>query len=132
MQSGVRFGSLTFAVNQVELHPYCQQNELIKFCNRHGIQVEGYSPLGTGDFKQPDEPVVLHDETVLLYGRQHPLFTILQLSKIAKAHNKSVAQVCIRWGVQRGTVVLPKSVNPSRIKENINVYDFELTEGNMV
>jgi diketogulonate reductase-like aldo/keto reductase len=104
------------AVNQVEMHPYCAQPALVAFCARHGITITAYSPLGTGDFKGPNDPTLLEDKTLI---------------DIAARHSKSVAQVCIRWAVQRGTVVIPKSVTPSRIAENISVYDFTLTDDDM-
>jgi diketogulonate reductase-like aldo/keto reductase len=92
------------AVNQVELHVYLQQPQLIDFCQKHGIVIEAYSPLAHG--KGLDNPV---------------------LAKIAKAHGKLPAQVMIRWCIERGLVALPKSVTPERIHENIAVFDFELT-----
>jgi len=104
------------SVNQVELHPYLQQGQLVSYCEKHNILVEGYSPLGTGEFKKPDEPTVLQD----------PL-----LVKLAEKHGKSVAQITLRWFVQRGLVALPKSVTPSRMKENISIFDFSLSEPEM-
>jgi len=104
------------AVLQIELHPYLQQSELVKYVQKEGILVEAYSPLGTGAFKKENEPTVLKDET---------------LAALAKKHGKSVAQIALRWAVQRGTVPLPKSVNEDRIKENISVFDFELSQDEM-
>lgn len=92
------------AVNQVELHVFLQQPQLLDFCQKHGIVVEAYSPLAHG--KGLDNPV---------------------LAKIAKAYGKSPAQIMIRWCVERGLVVLPKSTTPERIRENIDVFDFALT-----
>ncbi|KAJ1920227.1 hypothetical protein H4219_001460 [Mycoemilia scoparia] len=86
------------AVNQVELHPYLPQDELVEFCNKHGIVVTAYSPLGsTGDFNLRDDSTIV---------------------EIAKKHNATAAQVLLAWGVQRNTVVIPKSVNHDRIKSN--------------
>jgi diketogulonate reductase-like aldo/keto reductase len=77
------------AVNQVELHPYLQQRQLLRYCAAQGIVVEAYSPLGSpGSNCGTVAPAVLQDAT---------------LRRIAAAHNKSVAQVCLKWGVQRGT-----------------------------
>jgi len=104
------------AVNQVELHPYLQQPELVTYCQKQGIVVEGYSPLGTSNFKKPDEPSVLNDETI---------------KKIAEKYNKSTAQVSLRWATQRNVVPLPKSVSPQRIKENISIFDFTLSDEDM-
>ncbi|MEV6237180.1 aldo/keto reductase [Lentzea sp. NPDC051838] len=93
------------AVNQVELHPYLQQTELRAFHAEHGIVTEAWSPLGQGGELLSD-PVV---------------------AEIAAKHGKSVAQVVLRWHLQIGNVVIPKSVTPSRIRENIAVFDFELS-----
>ena len=96
------------AVNQVELHVYLQQPELLKYCADNGIVVEAYSPLAHG------------------YGLDNDV-----LVKIAQKHNKTVAQVMIRWCLDVGSVPLPKSVNPTRIAENIDVFNFELDSDDM-
>ncbi len=90
--------------NQIELHPLFQQAELREYHARHGIVTESWSPLARGG-------ELLGDAT---------------LQAIAGKHGKSVAQVVLRWHVQLGLVVFPKSVTPSRIKENIEIFDFEL------
>jgi len=100
--------SIKPAVNQVELHVYLQQPELVKFCQNNGILVEAYSPLAHG------------------YGLDNPL-----LDGIAQKHNKTAAQVMIRWCVETGAVPLPKSVHPDRIKENFDVFDFKLDDADM-
>lgn len=96
------------AVNQIEYHPGFMQNDCVQFCNSHNIQIEGWSPLGRGE--------VLENET---------------LKEMASAYNKSVAQLCIRWALQNHVLPLPKSVTPQRIKENFEVFDFEITELDM-
>ena len=101
--------SIVPAVNQVEIHPYLSQKELIAFCKRYDIQIQAWSPLMKGR-------EALEDETIV---------------KIAKAHGKSPAQVILRWHLQNGVAVIPKSVTPSRIKENIQVFDFTLTKEEM-
>jgi 2,5-diketo-D-gluconate reductase A len=104
---------VTPAVNQVELHPYFQQVELRGLHAELGIATEAWGPLGQGDrhaAKVLDDPV---------------------LAEIARAHDKSVAQVVIRWHLQLGTIVIPKSSDPNRIRENHDVFDFELTEDDM-
>ncbi|ODV76608.1 aldo/keto reductase [Suhomyces tanzawaensis NRRL Y-17324] len=95
-------------VNQVELHPYLPQNELLEFTKKHEILLEAYSPLGS-----TNSPL-LTDETIV---------------KIAKNHNVSPATILISWAVWRGTVVLPKSVTPSRIESNFLVVDLTSEEG---
>ncbi|MBH0231696.1 aldo/keto reductase [Halobacillus yeomjeoni] len=97
------------AVNQVECHPYLAQNELKDFCRQYGIYVEAWSPLMQGG-------EVLQNDTI---------------QSIAKKHGKTPAQVVIRWHLQNDTIVIPKSVTPSRIEENFNVFDFELTHEDM-
>lgn len=102
---------LTFVapvVNQVELHPLLNQEELRRVDAERGIVTEAYSPLGVG--KLLDHPVV---------------------TSIATAHGKSPAQVLIRWSLQLGNVVLPRSSSPERIAANIDVFDFELTGDDM-
>ncbi|WP_223634507.1 aldo/keto reductase [Planococcus sp. 4-30] len=96
-------------LNQVECHPYLAQNELKEFCAKHDIFLEAWSPLDQGGD-------VLKDENI---------------QKIADAKGKSPAQVVLRWHLQNGTIVIPKSVTPSRIEENFNVFDFDLTESEM-
>ena len=91
------------AVNQVELHVFLQQPELIEYCQQHNIVVEAYSPLAHA--KEMDEPVI---------------------REIAAKHGKTYAQVMLRWLLQKGLVVLPKSVTPSRINENFEIFDFDL------
>ena len=95
-------------VNQIEFHPGQMQEETLQYCKEHGILVEAWSPLGTGR--------MLNNET---------------LKTIAGKYKKSVAQLCIRWCLQNGVLPLPKSVTPSRIKENAAVFDFEITAEDM-
>ncbi len=96
-------------LNQVECHPYLAQNELKEFCAKHDIFVEAWSPLDQGG-------EVLNDETI---------------TAIAEAHGKSPAQIVLRWHLQNATIIIPKSVTPSRIKENFELFDFELSTDDM-
>lgn len=96
------------AVNQIELHPRLQQRELREFHRRHGIATEAWSPLGRGR--------ILTDPTV---------------TEIASAHGHTPAQVVLRWHLQLGNVVIPKSVTPERIGENFELFDFELSDREM-
>jgi len=97
------------AINQVECHPYFQQKEMKQFCQEHGITLEAYTPLQNGRD-------VLQNEII---------------QDIASRTGKTPAQVVLRWHLQSGVVVIPKSVTPSRIEENFDVFDFELTERDM-
>lgn len=97
------------AVNQVEFHPYLQQKELREFCKKHDIQIEAYSPLMNGTY-------IMENEVI---------------QEIAEQHRKTPAQIILRWHVQNDVVVIPKTVTPSRMKENLDVFDFELTEADM-
>ena len=97
-------------VNQVELHPFFAQTEALANMKELGIQPEAWGPLAEG---------------------KHGIFTNDALQKIAEAHGKTVAQVVLRWNVQRGVVIIPKSVHKERIEENLDIWDFELTEDEM-
>ena len=99
---------VTPSVNQVELHPYLQQLDVQSQCKTFGIAVEGWSPLMQGKFK---DDALLHE--------------------IAARNNKSVAQILIRWALQQNIITIPKSKNRSRIVENSQVFDFELSEADM-
>lgn len=101
------------AVNQIELHPYFQQKELQAADARHDILNQAWSPIGGITFYRDDDGgSTLEDPTI---------------TAIAEAHGKSPAQVMLRWHVQEGRSVIPKSVKPHRIAENFDIFDFELT-----
>jgi len=104
------------AVNQVELHPFFTQRPLREFHAQHGITTEAWSPLGGIHVYRPADP------NAVLNALEHPSVT-----SIAEKHGKTPAQVVLRWHVEHGVVAIPKSVKPHRIKENIDVFDFELT-----
>jgi alcohol dehydrogenase (NADP+) len=108
------------AVNQVELHPYLQQRELLAACAALGVHVTAYSPLGSADrpagLKAADEPILLQDPTI---------------AAIAAEHTATPAQVLIAWAVQRGTSVIPKSIDPRRMQENLAAADLTLTDDAM-
>jgi len=97
------------AVNQIELHPQFPQAELRAYHAEHGIATEAWSPIGQGGD-------LLHDE---------------RLGALADRHGRSPAQIVLRWHVQLGNIVFPKSVTPERIRENIDVFDFELSADDM-
>ncbi|NLG87748.1 MAG: aldo/keto reductase [Clostridiaceae bacterium] len=92
-------------VNQIRLCPGDTQDELVKYCREHNILIEAYSPLGTGK-----------------------IFDVPEMKAFAEKYNKTIAQICIRWSLQMGFLPLPKSTNPERIKENSDVFDFELSQ----
>jgi diketogulonate reductase-like aldo/keto reductase len=100
------------AVNQIEVHPYFQQADLQRLHEQHGILTQAWSPIGGITFYRGNGTSSLEDPTILA---------------IAKAHAKSAAQVMLRWGLQQGRSVIPKSVKSTRIAENFDVFDFELT-----
>lgn len=97
------------SVNQIELHPMLQQHETRAYCQEKGIAIESYSPLMRGG------------EVI-----ENPLIVAM-----AQKHGKTAAQVVLRWHVQSGFIVIPKSVNPQRIRENFALFDFELSQEEM-
>ena len=96
------------AVNQIEVHPYLTQAEVRAFDAEHGIATEAWSPIAQGK--------VLDDPTIV---------------RIAEAHDRTPAQVTLRWHIQRGDIVFPKSVTAKRIRENLALFDFELDDVDM-
>ena len=96
------------SVNQVEFHPFLYQEQLLQFCKNNQIQLEAYSPLTRGER--------LNHATVIT---------------IAQKHDKTAAQILIRWSLQHDLVVIPKSIHEKRIKENSEVFDFQLEEQDM-
>jgi 2,5-diketo-D-gluconate reductase A len=103
-------GSIVPAINQVELHPAFQQRELRAFQEPLGILTEAWGPLGQAKYELSELP---------------------GLADIAKAHGKSIAQVVLRWHLQEGIIIFPKSSQKARLKENLDVFDFELTSDDM-
>jgi len=104
------------AVNQIEVHPFFQQAALQRLHEKHGILTQAWSPIGGITFYRGSGKSSLEDPTIL---------------EIAEAHGKSAAQVMLRWGLQHGRSVIPKSVKPARIAENFDVFDFDLTAEQM-
>lgn len=90
-------------VNQLRLCPGVTQPEVVRYCKEHGIQVEAYSPFGTG-----------------------AIFKVPEMQALAEKYGKSVGQICLRWSLQMGWIPLPKSANPVRVQQNTEVFDFEL------
>ncbi|APF27354.1 aldo/keto reductase family protein [Clostridium sporogenes] len=95
-------------VNQVEFHPQLIQKEVMEFCSKNNIQLEAWSPLMRGK-----------------------VFEIELLQDLAKKYEKTISQIVLRWDLQMGVVTIPKSVTPSRIKENADIFDFEISKEDM-
>lgn len=102
--------SIPPAVDQIELHPYFQEREVTAAAREYGVAVQAWSPLGKG------QQGILEDEVI---------------SRIAKIHVKTAAQVILRWHLQQGVAVIPKSIHEERIRENFDLWDFSLTDGEM-
>lgn len=107
-------------VLQVELHPYLTQENLLKFCSQHEIAVTGFSPLGALSYV----PLGMAE-------KQDSVLEQKAVTEIAERLEKTPAQVVLRWGIQRGTAIVPKTSNKERLKENIELFDFELTPEEM-
>lgn len=107
-------------MNQIELHPYLQQSEMLAFAEDEQIPLTAYSPLGSKDrpdqMKAADEPVLLEDPTI---------------KNIADRHEATPAQVLISWAIHRGTAVIPKSTSPNHIRENLEAVELTLTEDDL-
>ncbi len=108
------------SMNQVECHPYLQQDELLTYCNKNDIALTAYSPLGSNDrpqfIKQENEPILLENKVI---------------KNIAQKHQATPAQILIQWAIERGTVVIPKSVSPERIKQNYEAQNISLDREDM-
>uniref|UniRef100_A0A146KRW5 Alcohol dehydrogenase [NADP(+)] n=1 Tax=Lygus hesperus TaxID=30085 RepID=A0A146KRW5_LYGHE len=109
------------ANNQVELYVYLQQPELVKFCTENGVTIVAYGPIGSPNLKNFRGSS--SQETVYQYPMEDPV-----VLSIAKNHNKTPAQVLLRFLIQYGVAVIPKSSNPKRVQENFNIFDFELSK----
>lgn len=108
------------AVLQVELHPYLTQDKLLQYCRNESLAVTGFSPLGPESYfslgmAQPEESLF-----------KHPV-----IGMISQHHNKTPAQICLRWGIQRGAAVVPKAATEAHLLENIQIHDFTLSDDEM-
>ncbi|KAL8096867.1 NADP-dependent D-sorbitol-6-phosphate dehydrogenase-like [Apium graveolens] len=106
------------AVNQIETHPYFQRDSLVNFCQKHGVCVTAHTPLGGAVANTEWFGTVSCLEDPILKG-------------LTEKYKKTAAQIVLRWGIQRNTVVIPKSSKLERLKENFEVFDFELNEDEM-
>ncbi len=95
---------ITPAINQIEFNPKIHQPAIVNFCQQHGIQMEAWSPLGNGR--------LLHEPII---------------EKIAHSHQKNLAQIELRWAIQHDLIVIPKTTHPDRMKENADIFDFDLS-----
>ncbi|NLM13343.1 MAG: aldo/keto reductase [Epulopiscium sp.] len=95
-------------VNQVEYHPQFPQTEVLEFCKKHNIQLEAWGPLMQGK-----------------------IFGIPLMKELSEKYNKTISQIALRWDIQTGVVTIPKSVTPERIKENADIFDFEISQEDM-
>ncbi len=108
LDEATRVSSEPLVCNQVECHPYLDQDKVFAACRRHGMAMVAYSPIARGQARG--------DEV---------------LARIGEAHEKSAAQVCLRWLVQQGIVVVPRTSKIERLEENIDIFDFELSDAEM-
>jgi len=107
-------------MNQIELHPYLQQNTMLEYCRQNGILLTAYAPLGSGDrpqrLKKSDEPVLLQDPVI---------------QRIAGKHGVQPGHILLAWALHRGTIVIPKSVNPERLRQNLDASNVSLDAADM-
>jgi alcohol dehydrogenase (NADP+) len=120
LQSLIEKSDIQPELNQVELHPYMQQDKMVEFCQQNKVHVMAYSPLGSSDrpkgLKAIDEPVLLEDE---------------KIHELATQKGCSAAQLILAWGMHRNISPIPKSVNPERLKQNLEAAQVELNEDDM-
>jgi D-xylose reductase len=105
---------------QIESHPYLTQERLLKLCQNYGIQVTAFSPLGALSYLELD-----------MAGAAESVLEQSAVKQAAKRLNKTPAQVVLRWGVQRGNSIIPKTTKPERLKENLALFDFSLNDAEM-
>jgi len=110
LQRVLRAAKIKPVINQVECHPNLNQQKLLEYCQRNGVQMEAYAPIRRADKELLNDPV---------------------LKEIAAKHNKTPAQVAFRWQIQRGVVVIPKSSKKTRMLENIDIFDFNISDADM-
>jgi D-xylose reductase len=114
------FAEIAPAMLQIETHPFLTQEKLLRFCLEQEIAVTAFSPLGAASYYQ-----------LGMAGDGDSALDEPAVRDIASRHGKSPAQVLLRWGVQRGTAVIPKTTRPERLRENLAIFDFELSADEM-
>jgi diketogulonate reductase-like aldo/keto reductase len=108
LKEALDVAEIPITVDQVEFHPYLYRKDLLEFCNKNRIVLTAYSPLGRG--------ILFQDETI---------------KEIADKHRKTPAQICLRWGLQKGVVVIPKSGSEKHLKENFAIFDWNISQDDM-
>jgi len=120
MRDLLSYAEILPAVLQVEMHPFLTQDKLVRFCREQGVAVTAFSPLGAASYY-----------SIGMAGEGDSALEQPAVQEIAARHGKSPAQVLLRWGVQRGTAVIPKSTRAERLRENLEIFDFELAANEM-
>jgi D-xylose reductase len=116
LQDLLNWAAISPAVLQVEMHPHLTQSRLLRFCQERDIAVTAFSPLGAASYF-----------SIGMADRGESVLEQTAVRQIAERHGRSPAQIVLRWGVQRGTAVIPKTSRPERLRENLSIFDFSLT-----
>lgn len=116
------YAKIPIYMNQVEIHPYLTQDALVDFCHRHDIHVTAFSPFGSASY------IELHMD----YGLKRGLLDDPVVQEVATRHERSTAQVLLRWNIQRQVAVIPKTSNIAHLAQNVNVFDFELSADEVI